>query len=79
VAAQDHRTDPDSSPAQAVHSWWHYFNLMGESIGMLIQQRDEQLRYFMEHPDDQAACDRLAKSSELLWLARKGEYGGADI
>jgi DNA primase len=78
VAAQDHRADPESSPAEAVHSWWHYYNLMDESISMLMQQREEQLRYFIDHPDDQAACDRLARSSELLWLARKGEYGEAE-
>jgi DNA primase len=77
VAAQDHRANPESSQAEAVHAWWHFYNLMDESIGMLQQQRDEQLRYFIDHPEDQAACDRLARSSELLWRARQGEYGGA--
>jgi len=74
VAASHYRPDPAQSPAEVIAAWWSWYLLMGFSIDMLRQQRDEQQRYWEANPQDSEACARLIKYNELLARARLGEY-----
>jgi DNA primase len=74
VSAEDYRPDPELSPAEAAKNWWSWYILMDFSIDMLRQQRDEQQNFWIAHPEDQAACDRLIKYNQLLEQAMRGEY-----
>ncbi len=78
AAAEDHRLDPDASPAEAAEKWWSWYILMDFSIDMLRSQRDEQQAYWATHQDDHAAWTRLVKYNELLRQAMAGEYGAVD-
>ena len=78
LAAEDHRPDPEASPAQMAQTWWSWYILMDFSLDMLRAQRDEQQRICMSPEADSAAWARLAKYNDLLRQARAGEYGGPD-
>ncbi len=79
LAAEDHRPDPDASPAQVAEKWWSWYILMDFSIEMLRTQRDETLQLFNAHSDDAGILQRLIKYNELLKQAMAGEYGGTEI
>ncbi len=74
VAAEHYRPATDLSPADVAKTLWSWHPLMRSSIELLRQQRDEQQRFWVEHPDDTAAWSRLVKYNELLEQATRGEY-----
>ncbi len=73
LAGAEYRLPPDASLAEAVAAWWSWYGLMGFSIHMLRQQRDETEAYWMAHRDDLAAWERLKTYNQLLAQARSGE------
>jgi DNA primase len=75
LAAEDHRPDPDASPADIAQTWWSWYILMDFSIDMLRAQRDDAQRHWSAHQDDAAAWTRLIKYNALLKQAEAGETG----
>jgi DNA primase len=78
LAAEDHRPDPDASPAEIAGVWWSWYILMDFSIEMLRAQRDEAKAYWTAHQEDASAWTRLIKYNELLSQAASGEADPAE-
>ncbi len=66
---------PGASLAEAADRWWELFNLMRASRNRLREQRDEQHRRYLEHPQDAEIVRRLTRLNAALLRAETGERG----
>jgi DNA primase len=78
TAAADYRPSSEMQLSEAAKAIWHFYYLMPETISLLKEQCEQQLRHFLEHPDDQESLAKLVKYQELQLKARAGEFEGAD-